>query len=296
MMMRSRTINYILTEAGRGIRRNRNLSIVSMSTVAVCLLLLAVVSLVAVNWDAKAAELESQVTIKAYVAPGTSAETVASLKEAIAKIDGVAETVFIDKAQALAELKGWLQDDMVLEGVAEMDVLRESFRVNAASPAQVATIATALQGLKGVAEVDYRQADVEKLFSVTRAVRMFSLALVALLAIGTVFLVSNTIRIAIFARRREIGIMKLVGATDWFIRWPFIAEGTLIGIIGSLIALALVWSGYYWLAGYTGRLLPFLSVLAPLTVLPRISLLLAGSGLVIGVLGSALSLRRFLRI
>jgi cell division transport system permease protein len=296
MTMRSRSIRYTLAEAGRGVKRNRNLSLVSISTIAVCLLLLAVVLLVAVNWNAKASELESQVTIKAYLAPGTSQEVITSLKDAIAKVPGVADVKFIDKQQALKELKGWLQDDQILEGVSEMDVLRESFRINAATPAQVGPIAEAVKGLKGVAEVDYRRADVERLFAVTRAIRTFSLALVVMLGIGTVFLVSNTIRIAIFARRREIGIMKLVGATDWFIRWPFVAEGALIGALGTLIALALVWFGYYWIAGYTARLLPFLAVLPPLSVLPRVSLWLAGTGMLIGILGSSLSLRRFLRI
>lgn len=294
--MRTRTLQYFLTEAGRGVRRNRNLSLVSVTTVAVCLILLAVTVLLALNFDAKASELESQVTIKAYLPDNTASDVVTGLKDSIAKVEGVKDITFVNKDQALQELKGWLQDDSVIEGVAEMNVLRESFRIHVDQPSQVEPAATAIQGLQGIAEVDYRQSDVRKLFDVTRAIRIFSLALVTLLSIGTVFLVSNTIRITIFARRREIGIMKLVGATDWFIRWPFIVEGTLIGLLGAVISLAAVWSGYWWLAGYTARTLPFLSLIAPLKVMPQVSLLLAGVGLLIGILGSALSLRRFLRI
>lgn len=293
--MRTRTLQYFFAEAGRGVRRNRNLSIVSVTTVAVCLVLLAVTVLLALNFDAKASELESQVTIKAYLAAGTTQDAITGLKDAIAKVDGVKDVAFVSRDQALQELKGWIQDDTILEGVGDMDVLRESFRIHTNAPAQVEGAAKAIQGLQGIEEVDYRQSDVEKLFSVTRAVRTFSLALVALLGLGTIFLVSNTIRITIFARRREIGIMKMVGATDWFIRWPFIVEGTLIGFFGVLIALIAVWGGYWWLSGYTATTLPFLSLIAPLAVLPGVSLLLAAAGLLIGILGSALSLRRFLR-
>lgn len=293
--MRTRTLQYFFAEAGRGVRRNRNLSIVSVTTVAVCLVLLAVTVLLALNFDAKASELESQVTIKAYLAAGTTQDAITGLKDAIAKVDGVKDVAFVSRDQALQELKGWIQDDTILEGVGDMDVLRESFRIHTNAPAQVEGAAKAIQGLQGIEEVDYRQSDVEKLFSVTRAVRTFSLALVALLGLGTIFLVSNTIRITIFARRREIGIMKMVGATDWFIRWPFIVEGTLIGFFGILIALIAVWGGYWWLSGYTATTLPFLSLIAPLAVLPGVSLLLAAAGLLIGILGSALSLRRFLR-
>ncbi|MGE5560210.1 MAG: permease-like cell division protein FtsX [Chloroflexota bacterium] len=294
--MRTSTVSYIFSEAGRGVRRNRNLSLVSMTTVGVCLILLAIVVLLALNFDAKASELESQVTIKAYLKAGTSADAVTGLKQAISGIGGVSEVTFINKDQALQELRGWLQEDPVLEGVAELNVLRESFRVRVERPDQVEAAASAIKALDGVEEVDYRQSDVEKLFSVTRAIRIFGIALVALLSLGTVFLVSNTIRITIFARRREIGIMKLVGATDWFIRWPFIVEGTLIGAVGALLALIVVWSGYWWLAGYTARMLPFLAMIPPFRVLPGVSLLMVAVGLLVGVLGSSLSLRRFLRI
>jgi len=294
--MRIRTLQYVLAEAGRGVRRNRNLSLVSVTTVAVCLILLALVVLLALNFDAKAKELESQVTIKVYLKDNTPPEVVKSLNDTIAKLDGVKDVTFINKDQALQELKSWLQNDPVLEGVAELNVLRESFRIHVQRPEQVEPVATAVQGLQGVDEVDYRRGDVQKLFAFTRALRIFSYALVGLLALGTVFLVSNTIRIAIFARRREIGIMKLVGATDWFIRWPFIVEGTLIGLLGALLSLIAVWGGYKWLADYTARALPFFALIPPLAILPRVSLLLTAVGVLIGILGSALSLRRFLRI
>ncbi|HHW91828.1 MAG TPA: FtsX-like permease family protein, partial [Firmicutes bacterium] len=111
-----------------------------------------------------------------------------------------------------------------------------------------------------------------------------------------VFLISNTIRLTVFARRREIGIMKLVGATDWFIRWPFILEGILLGILGTLVSLLVLTRLYNWAVASIYSSLPFVPVVSPEGIIKPLSLLLLGLGFIVGAFGSLVSLRRFLRV
>ncbi|MGB4171598.1 MAG: FtsX-like permease family protein, partial [bacterium] len=137
---------------------------------------------------------------------------------------------------------------------------------------------------------------VERLFSLTRSIRIAGLVLVVLLLMATVFLISNTIRLTVFARRREIGIMKLVGATDWFIRWPFILEGILLGVLGTLVSVLILRRLYDWVVASIYSSLPFIPVIPPEGIMQPLILLLFGLGFFVGAFGSLVSLRRFLRV
>src|SRR5690606_9929341 len=161
---------------------------------------------------------------------------------------------------------------------------------------RVAEVAEQIQAMRGVAKVDYGKEIVADLLAFTRAVRIGGLGLVLLLLFATVLTLSNTIRLSVYARRREISIMKLVGATDWYIRRPFVLEGMLLGALGAAVASGVVAWGYIRLAPAIQGSVPFLPVVRPELILTDLTLALLGLGAVLGAVASFFSLRRFLNV
>ena len=136
----------------------------------------------------------------------------------------------------------------------------------------------------------------ERLFALTKMIRIFGVVLIVFLALAALFIISNTIRITVFARRKEIGIMKYVGATDWFIRWPFLLEGMILGFGGALIAVLLLAQSYSLLVDKVYQSMAFLPMIPRFPFIVEISFFLLLMGTVIGALGSTISLKRFLRV
>lgn len=163
-------------------------------------------------------------------------------------------------------------------------------------PGAVEVVALAASRIEGVGEVKYGRETVERLLGVTRAVRVAGLGLVGLLVMATVFTISNTIRLAVFSRRHEVSIMKLVGATDWFIRRPFLLEGVLLGGLGAGLAMIITAAGYRRLVMSVYANLPFVPIVMPDDILSGLTLSLIGLGCGLGALGSLISLRRFLKV
>lgn len=295
--MRLRSLKYASREAVASFKTNGFMSAASISTVAISLLVLSMFLLLAVNLDHMAGTLENQVEITAYLKGDLDQAGIKALQNKVAALPGVAQAKFVSKDDALKRLRAQFGDKQdLLDAVADMNPLRNSFEIKASSPDQVGPVAAALKALPGVEEADYKQQVVERLFKFTRALRIFGLALVVVLAVATVFIISNTIRLTVFARRKEIAIMKLVGATDAFIRRPFIIEGMLFGVGGALAAMLLVWRAYIWALNSVNQSLPFLPVLGPSPLLKNVTLALFVLGAVLGAAGSALSIRRFLRV
>ncbi|MEW6723773.1 MAG: permease-like cell division protein FtsX [Bacillota bacterium] len=293
--MKFRTWGYVFREAGRGVRRNRQLSLVSATTVAVCLVMLGVFNLLALNLDHLALTLERQVEIVAYLANSVTAEAAQAMAEQLAAVPGVDAVTYVSRDEALRRLMEQFGDKTeLLEGIDQHNPLEASLEISVGDAARVEPVARLVAELQGVTEVDYGANTVAKLFTFTRALRLVGLALVGLLTIGATFLISNTIRITIFARRREISIMKLVGATDWFIRWPFMMEGIIIGLSGTALAVGALWFGYSYLVNRTAEAMPFVPLLNPWVVVPLTAGILAAFGIGMGLVGSFTSLRRYL--
>lgn len=297
--MRLRTWAYLVREAVTGLWRYRLLGLASLSTVAICLTVLASVVLLAVNLQHLASFVEAQVEVVAFLRRDFDRAQRGQLLASVRAIPGVADARFVTREEALARLKRQLGDraDM-LEGLEDPSAnpLRDSVEIHLTTPAAAAAVVRALRGMPEVAEVTHDQDVVDRLLSLTRLLRLMGLVLVVLLAVVTVFVIANTVRLTIFARRREIAIMKLVGATDAFIRWPFFLEGLLVGVGGALVAALVAALGYHYVVGMVTRALPFLPVVEPQPLLANLTKLLVVTGALIGSLGSALSLRRFLPV
>lgn len=295
--MRFSTWEFYLREAGRSLIRNRFMSLASISTVALSLVILGVFLLGAVNLNNVAGTLENQVEVTAFLDEKLQAEEIAAVTERIKNLDGVREVNYVSKEEALERLKeqfGERRD--LLDSVEKNNPLRNAVEVCTKTPDDVKTVVQELKAMPAVAKVSFKEEIIDRLFKFTKAIRLVGLAVVILLVGATIFLISNTIRLTVFARRREINIMKLVGATDWFIRWPFVLEGMCLGLVGSLPAAILVARFYRWLTASVYQTLPFIPLLPPDAVLGRMQLLLVGIGILVGAIGSAISMRRFLQV
>lgn len=293
--MRLSTWRYAFRDAAGSFRTNRFSSLSAIATVSVSLLMLALFLVVAINLDSMATSLENQVEIKAWLDPALKDEDISRMSDEIKSFTGVKSVIYVSNTEAMQRLADRLGNQQALEYVGT-NPLRPSFEVKTQRPDDVAPVAEAVTSKPGVQKVDYKSDTVDKLFRITRGLRVFSLALVLALAAATTFVISNTIRLTVFARRREIGIMKLVGATDSYIRRPFVLEGMFFGLIGSLFASALSSWIYAGFLRFASANLPFFEIVPGSPLLRNLTLTLMGLGVVLGALGSAVSVRRFLRV
>ena len=292
-----KNFGYFFGETIKSLRRNRLLSIATISTVAICILILGAAVLMTINAGNFMNRLESDLEMAVFVDNALDKSQLNDLEYEIKKIPGVKSVKFISKEQALKNLQEKFGDkDYDLSQTLNKNPLPNSFEVKAKNPQEVAQLAKKVQNLNGVEKVNYGQGVVEKLFQVTRWVRIISVAVIILLALGGIFLIATTIRLAIFSRRKEIYLMKLIGATDWFVRWPFFIEGVLLGSLGSLIAIALLALGYTSLLNNMQTAIFFIPLVKSPDLLLDIYLSLFATGAVLGILGTYISLNRFLDV
>ncbi len=296
-----------MREGAKNVVRNGWMSFASVSSISISLFILGVFLLLALNVNDLAKQIESQVEIRVFLEVGTPQEQISALQNEIGNMAEVSKITFVSKEEGLKFLREKLGEDgkELLEGFdGENNPLNDSFTVEVYEPRQVSSVAAQIEKLNEgkspapIYKVSYGKGTVETMFKVTEIVRNIGLILVAGLAFTAMFLIANTIKLTILARRREIAIMKLVGATNSFIRWPFFIEGALLGIIGSLIPVAVLLYGYSQLISTTQielglmmvRLLPVRSIAFTLFAL------LASIGIVIGIWGTTISVRKYLRV
>ncbi|MGB9791822.1 MAG: permease-like cell division protein FtsX [Thermacetogeniaceae bacterium] len=292
-----RTALYILQETFRSLRRNGWLNFAAAGTTAVSLFVLGVAVLVVVNTDYISKTVESNVEIMAYLESGLSDDEVKAIRSQIEAIPGVKDVRFVSKEEALEMLaKRFGNERMLKESLGGTNPLPDAFRVRMYEPRQVTSAASRIARLPGIDKVRYGQGVVEKMFKLTGWIRAISLAIVALLAVCSVFLIATTIRLTMFARRKEISIMKWVGATDWFVRWPFLLEGIILGGVGALVAIGVLGGSYYALALRLQDAVAFLPIVRDYRVLLRLFEGLFGVGVALGLVGSYLSVHRYLRV
>lgn len=295
--MSLRTKEYFVREAILSIKRNRLMSIASVSTVTISLLMLGIFAIMIINMNNLANILESQVQVTAYIKEGMETEDKEALGEEIRAIEGVTKVEFIGKQEALERFSERLGEQKeLLESLGDNNPLPDSFEIHVDTPERVKEVVEKVKTMEAIEETRFGQEVIEQLFSLTRILRVGGVVLIIFLALATLFIISNTIRITVFSRRKEVNIMKYVGATDWFIRWPFLLEGMLLGLFGSLLAVILLSWVYSMIVDQVHASLAFLPMVPRWPMLPYASLLLVIAGTGIGALGSSISLRKFLRV
>ena len=307
---------YFIKEALSSFRKNIVQSIAAVTTVGLCLVVIGLILMVMYVGGEIIEGIEKKVEIEIFF---DNPETIQSSGRVTARMDKIQEienTVrawsevskvrYVSKEQALDKFKKDFQYNPEVIQNIEGNPLPDSLRVSLKNPRKVDTVANRLKTIQYVKDlagdldknVQYGKDTVKRLFAVTRWVSIAAGGFATLLIFVSLVLITNTIRLAIFARRKEIGIMRLVGASNWFIRWPFILEGMFEGFIGASVAILIlvgVWRTLFTNLA-SGKVLAFLSFQIDQTAFIKLILLLALSGAVIGSAGSFIALRRFLKV
>ncbi len=295
--MKLRTTEYFVREVCISIKRNNWMSFASISTVAVSLFVLGMFLIIVLNMNRMASMLESQVQINVYLDDKLKGAEIDDLEDDLKKMQGIESVQYVSREDAIVRLRERLGDQKyLLDALGDKNPLPNAFEVTVKQPTMVETAAKAIEKFGGVESVKYGQDVVEHLFDMTRLVRIFGFTLMLLLAGATLFIISNTIRLTVFARRKEIAIMKYVGATDWFIRWPFLLEGVVLGFFGGVLASIALRSIYGLITAKVYSTLAFLPLIPQYPFVNFISLVMVLSGMGIGALGSTISLKRFLKV
>lgn len=296
-----------IREGAKSVIRNGWMSLASITSIVVSLFMLGVFILLVLNVNSFADEADSQVQIKAFLAGNVDEALLQKVNSDIAAMAEVSKVTLIPKSQGLKDFREKLGEEGkdLLEGYDETtNPIPDTFQVEVIEPTTVPYVAGKIEALNEkypdelpIYKVRYGQGTTEKLFKITNMVRNIGFAFVAGLTLMAMFLISNTIRVTILARRREIGIMKLVGATNMFIRWPFFVEGALIGVAGSVVTVALLFVGYGQLVTTMQSDITLAFTLVPLQeVNLKLAGLLIGLGILIGIWGSTMSIRKFLKV
>ena len=296
-LMKIRTSEYFVREVIISMIRNRWMTFASIGTVTVSLFILGLFMLLVVNMTRMASELESQVQISVYLNDALTEEGRAEVEQMMRDMKSIDKIEYVTKEQALKRLQERLGDQKyILDALGDSNPLPNSYDVTVKNPEQVESTAIAIADLYGVDEAKYGQDVAVHLFDVTRLLRMLGFFLMVVLTGATLFIISNTIRLTVFARRKEIAIMKYVGATDWFIRIPFILEGLTLGLVGGGIAAILIRSFYSAMAAKIYSTLAFFPLIPQYPFINYLTATLIVSGMIVGIIGSTISLKRFLEV
>ncbi|NLC12022.1 MAG: ABC transporter permease [Firmicutes bacterium] len=294
-----RSLFYFWAEALRSICRNGWMSIASVSVVSITLLVLGSFMVVNYNVDTIAQDIKEQVEIILYVKEDATEEDILVLQDKLVAHPSMEEVRFVSKKEAMMRLKDQFGDQSDLLDIydeEEENPLPNSFEIKTKRPEEVAEVAADISQYPHVDYVDYGKDVVEPLFRVTGLIRVVGAGFMVGLAVTATFLIAHTIRLTVVLRSKEIKIMKYVGATDWFIRWPFVFEGFFLGLAGALVPLAVIYFGYTAAVEWLEQNIYFIALISPQDVMPELLKTLLPLGILLGILGGVVSLRRFLKV
>ncbi len=293
--------SFFIREALRSMRRNAAPSFAALATVIVTLIVLGVFIPIVQATNGAADSVRGRVMVDVFMQTSATAGDDARVRRELLAIPHVRTVQFESKAQAYAQQS---KADPAAYQLLSTNPLPDTFHVIPSNPSYVLAIrnsvTTGTSGGTGmldpsIASVSNHTADTRKILEVTSLVTITAAALTILLALASFVLIANTIRLSLYARRREVEVMKLVGATDWFIRWPFVIEGTVVGAAGAVVAIAVLGVAKVTLVDPLSDHWALIS--APHTIsFPLLIFVLALAGVTVSALGSGVSLRRFLRV
>lgn len=293
-------VGYNLKQAVSQMGRNKAMYFTSVLAITAMMLILGLffVAFVNVNMFAKSIEKDVNV-VQIYIKDGSSEEVTKAVGTALEKTDGVDRTEFVTKADAMEALKKkWGDNGYLLENLPE-NPLPDSYVVYVSDKDAANSVAASAPKIDGVEDVVYYRDTIEKLAQISHFIEVGSLVAMGFLVIVSIIIVANTIKLTVFNREKEIGIMKYLGATNWFVKAPFIWGGIFVGVLASVFATGLTYLIYTKITGIIGSdITRILSV----TVVPadQLTNILLGMflclGIGIGVIGSSISIRRFLNV
>ena len=273
------------------------MSFAAIGITIACLLIMGTFSLVAVNANATLAKLEQDNEILAYVEDGLTEAQARALGHKILAVENVAEIEFITRDKALADYAAQYEDSTLFEGM-ESSVLRHRFAITLVDISLMRQTKEAIGDIDGIGRVNAYEEISSGFITIRNIAAIVSIALVSVLFLVSVFIIANTIKLTAFDRREDIAIMKMVGATDGFVRWPFVYEGFLTGLLSSVIAFFMQWGLYSAITkGISGNDIFSIITIVPFADIWQIvALVFVAAGMLIGVGGSLSAIRQFLKV
>lgn len=299
-MLRLSKIRYSLSQAKKNVIRNGLMSVASLFTITCCLLILGLFTIITLNVNSMTEQIKDQCEIQLFINIGTSDERITELGDEILADENVKEISLYTRE----EMYEYAMNDIFEGREGLMDTYTEednpfsdSYKITLRDITKTQETAQKLEQLNDVEHVENKQDVTNMVISISRAVRNVSIVIMLILLIISVVIISNTVRLTVFNRRKEINIMKYIGATDRFIRTPFIIEGMLIGFFGALIAFGLISWGYIALSkAFIASEFNALELVGYSGIAPILCGLFLFFGCFIGILGSSLSMRKYLNV
>ena len=294
--MKFHNIGYLFKEGFKNLWKNRTMSIASIGVLIACLLLTGCATLVSANLTSIMASIEGNNSITIYLTDGLPALSAIQVGDQIRDIENVNSCVFVPKDDALAEMMEDLGDDgVILEGLdGDDNFLPDAYTI---SMHDLNLYEDTIQRIKSIEGVDHftDYSDIAgKLSSLDMVVRIASLSIILVLAIVSLFIISNTVKVTMFSRRIEINIMKSVGATNGFVRIPFIVEGMIIGLISGGVSAAVLFVTYDWVVMQLYHIVPFLTAVDIDPYIVHIFVAYAIVGALFGLFGGGISIGKYL--
>jgi cell division transport system permease protein len=297
-------LTFFLGEAYRALRRNAAPSTAAIVTIAITVLLVGVLVPVLDASGSKTEDVRDQISLKVFLFKQSEQREIKSLEREITAIPQVAGVEFISSKQALKILEEDLNEKNILAALNNRNPLPPSFNVRLDDADDLEAVQAALspsdpsgspQPISAAIEEIVIAEQTDQIRQVTSAVKILLAVIAGLLGVASLFLVANTIRLSIYARRREVEVMRLVGATNWFIRWPFVIEGLVVGIAGAMIAVGILFLGKVTIVDPLSDKFALVENLNTIAF-GQLIMILIGSAMAVAALGSGVTLRRFLRI
>ncbi len=296
--MRISTVSFSIKDAFRNLNRNKTISIASAATVAATLFIFGIYLLAMMNIKQGILEVQSKVEVKIYLQDNITRIQKRNIEDKINTTDGVVDVSYETKSQALDKFRNQLgqENKSLVEGLEKDNPIPSAYIVKVSDPQVVSRVVKNVQGMPGIYSVQDAREIVDKIIAITRTIKWVGTIIFIILIGVSLFLIGNTIKITVYSRRKEIGIMKYIGATDWFIRWPFIIEGIIIGIAGGIVSDIILYYLYKIVYVKAASTLVIMQLISPTYVITSILGIFILVGIIIGAAGSALSIRKFLEV
>lgn len=295
--MKSNNFGYLLKEGIRGIFLHGFMSFAAVCVTVACLIIIGSFSMLLYNLNIMVAEVEQNAEILVYIDENYTEAEAKSVGSKINMIENVHQATFVSRQQALEEFVAKQGDESAFQGI-QADVLQDRFIVTLEDNNRMKETVPMIEAVSGVAEVNAPYRVAEAFATIQHILRIVSAAVIILLLVVSLLIISNTVKLAMYDRRDEVAIMKMVGATNAFIRLPFVVEGFLLGVFGAAVAFFLEWGLYNALVSWIGtvdalnllQFVPFAELLWPMMGT------FGAAGLFVGIFGSFTSIRRFLDV
>ncbi len=288
-------VRYYISQSFENIFKNKLMVFISITTILFSLFLLGIATIFGVNLNYISTQLESQFEVHAFVELEYTEEQARALQHNIDAVAGVKAAKFSTKEEALEVVRGMMDNDAALTGLEEDNPLKFSYKITLTDISKASEVENSLKVIEGISSVSNRTDILNGITTFTSVASHVSLFAMLIFSIIAVFIISNTIKLALMSRKREIAIMKSVGATNAFIRNPFVIEGIIVGLIGGIIAYLPIYFGYKAIVGWWSGLLIGLFKLIPLNEISMmLFIMFILSGGLLGAIGSTLSVRKYL--